>query len=129
MKLEVGMYFKSRNLGFISKITSINEWLGNCGYKIKDLTHEHFINKSEILKASFNIIDLIEIGDVIIFKKDNKKYEITNIKVYEDMGICLESKLSLNGNSYIFEFGKNDIKSILTKEQFDSVKYEVKGDR
>jgi len=48
-EIKVGMYVKFQN-GFITKLKSLNrdEWLGY-----------------EIVKASFNIIDLIEVGDYV----------------------------------------------------------------
>lgn len=78
----------------------------------------------DISNANYNPISLIEVGDIVV-DKNNRKYEITEIKVYEDMGICLISKFSLDGNNYTLEFGESDIKEILTKEQFSLHSYKL----
>lgn len=107
MKLEVGMYV--RTLNGIAKITR----------------HEHYwINKEEwnyittdigrnfeidlILKASHNIIDLIEVGDYV------NGYEVEFIEKENKNIIC-----------YTATFEEEDIKSIVTKEQFESMSYKV----
>ena len=74
------------------------------------------------VEASHNIIDLIEEGDYV-----------NGYKVYEVDKVC--HRITLNGSDNGNEFrltylrpslGKNmGIKSIVTKEQFDSMKYEV----
>ena len=88
-----------------------------------NIIDEIYINKPYIKKHSFNIIDLIEEGDVIVLK-DNKKYEVLKISWSKVKGkhIHIIYPLRMKGGIDIFE---NDIKSIVTKEQFKSVEYEV----
>lgn len=61
-----------------------------------------------IVKHSFNIIDLIEVGDYV------NGYRITDIG-----NDCVEIE---DGGTQI---KKNEIKSIVTKEQFESVEYKL----
>lgn len=62
-------------------------------------------------KSSPNIIDLIEVGDYVNGKKVaiNSKENGGNIVIFTDMDCVNE----------------NNIKSILTKEQFESMEYKV----
>lgn len=65
------------------------------------------------LKHSKNIIDLIEVGDYVNgYLVDELFYDYANKKYH----------LVTEGRKHIFE---KDIKSIVTKEQFQSVMYEV----
>ena len=68
---------------------------------------------NEIIKSSPNIIDLIEVGDVIR-GKDNHLFE-----VYAIGSDCVYIN---NLEEYILA---DEIKSILTKEQFESMEYKV----
>ena len=77
-----------------------------------DFETEKFGNP--FLKHSPNIIDLIEVGDYvngyfINYIPDNEK------AVYHDASDCAD----------VVGFRENDIKSIVTKEQFENIKYEV----
>ena len=63
-----------------------------------------------IVKASYNIIDLIEVGDYVNGWK--VLYWTDGTKVVDD--------------GYATNLDKISVKSILTKEQFESMKYEVK---
>ena len=69
------------------------------------------------MKISPNIIDLIEVGDyvnghrIMMDLEKSKKHYKSNYDFVTAVG-------------YTFE--ENEIKSIVTKEQFESVKYEVK---
>lgn len=126
-KLEVGMYVRT-NLGEIAKLIESRHFeneTGNYNYLVTDKEIKKAIyddQKNEhIIKASHNIIDLIEVGDVI-------KYEIKT---------SLETSGVLKGITNIsdkdmLENIKNDInyviKSVVTKEQFESMKYEANND-
>lgn len=83
----------------------------------------NFVKYEDIKKHSFNIINLIEEGDVIVLK-DNKKYEVLKISWSKSKGnhIHIINALRMQGGVDIFA---DDIKSIVTKEQFKSVEYEV----
>ena len=79
---------------------------------------EHGIPEHQITKSSSNIIDLIEVGDYV----NGIKVDYTNINdklSYEDKCIGFYDG---DGDITLFE---NDIKSIVTKEQFESMEYKV----
>ena len=127
-KIEVGEYIRTKDgkigvIGFPDDEDEENmfkqrqfEWYSNG--KSYDL-----IKENEIIKHSKNIIDLIEEGDVIVLK-DNKKYEVLKISWSKSKGnhIHIINPLRMQGGIDIFA---DDIKSIVTKEQFKSVEYEV----
>ena len=96
MNLEVGMYVRTIN-GKIWIITSQKALFGH---------------RIDIIKASYNIIDLIEVGDYINGMKLTK--------------ICFDKdgEKILTVSCYL-ELVNKDIKSIVTKEQFESMSYKV----
>lgn len=85
--------------------------------------------KSHIVKSSFNIIDLIEEGDILLlFDKEygeNYKAEVTlddsNFKVVVNYEQCvlLNLEYELITNEHI------ELLKILTKEQFESMSYRI----
>ena len=117
MEIEKGMYIRFN--GFISKIGHINtSKKGNTYVQFKQpnglLAHTRIEN---IDRASFNIIDLIEVGDYV------NGYKVLFID--KDLGNTKNIKCIDNSEERV-SFYKKDIKSIVTKEQFESTKYEVK---
>ena len=117
MKIEKGMYVRT-NEGYIAKIKEIeaNERLH---LHLKAIYTDNYkidmVLEDEILKASHNIIDLIEVGDYV-----------KGLQVYETgtFGHNGKSFCRLYGN--VAPFYEEDIKTIITKEQFESMQYEVK---
>lgn len=120
MKLEVGMHAyskKCRDYG-IGKIVNITE--GGLGFKgdLIDIQYrhsKHAIENHDVI-ASFNIIDLIEEGDYInghrvIFVNDTFTYASVNVET--------------SGEATCEIIPKNNIKSIVTKEQFEQMSYKV----
>ncbi len=116
MKLEVGMHCynkTNRKLG-IGKIISFQR---NNNANIKYKNDIELVSVGNV-EASHNIIDLIKIGDYVNgFKVTGLDYQYTT-KVH---------KLSCNN-----EYGQegiliipSEIRNVVTKEQFDSMKYEV----
>lgn len=79
--------------------------------------------KSNIVKHNSNIIELLEVGDyvngsrVVGFAYDEEK----SIKkgVDEKIGVIVEERWELT------KYFEKDIKSIVTKERFEAMKYEV----
>ena len=127
MKLEEGMYVRTET--GIAKITDII-----CGQDVKfdndnifendGLKQHHrydgistgdYFFKHDVIKISNNIIDLIEVGDYV------NGLVVTRICFDEETG---ERYLNMYGS--ISDWNNEDIKSIVTKEQFESMKYEVK---
>ena len=100
MELKVGMYIRTRDEN-ISKIKYINKFI----YTDKQRYGKHYIEK-----ASENIIDLIEVGDYV----NGEKVQF----------ITKKRQLLTNGGYDILE-KYTGISSIVTKEQFESMKYIV----
>ena len=121
-KLEVGMYVRTK-VGNIGKIIDyhgdVTDYFWGC-YET-DLTEslsKNYITEVDILKASYNIIDLIEVGDYV---NGWLVEEIRNDRVissqYEFCDICNDFERK--------EILKEDIKSTVTKEQFSSMEYRL----
>ena len=109
--MNVGDYART-NEGIIGKIIEQNEMYVIVSYK----TLEIFVSKDEIIKSSSNIIDLIEVGDYV-----NESY-IQEIKEIENN----EMTCMLDSDYECYSHIKNeDIKSIVTKEQFETMQYKV----
>lgn len=119
MKLEVGMYVRNDYFG-IGKIdkdyfdSNNKHWFNvqfNC-YGDDDC-HCGICEQSIGYKASHNIIDLIEVGDYV---NDLKVHGIT------DYGL----EVYMFGDAHeILE--ENEIKTIVTKEQFSQMEYKIGG--
>lgn len=104
MNLEVGMYVKTNEgIGTVQRIYNNKN---DCTVRFKK---GHVKKWVTILKASHNIIDLIEAGDYVngfpVIHKEN------------DILKC----------GLLVQFKENEIKSIVTKEQFESIKYSLEG--
>ena len=123
MEISKGMYIRFN--GFISKIGHINtSKKGNTYVQFKQpnglLAHTRIEN---IDRASFNIIDLIEVGDYV------NGYEIIE-KPY-----CYHEVYFISINSHeswgwgIGEMPITKIKTIVTKEQFNLMKYVIVRDK
>ena len=128
MELKEGMYVRTEKgiakyLGLGKDVLTINDkhyanqhlfddYIFDVGHDWGDtLNNEEFKNIDKYIEKepSYNPIDLIEVGDYV----NGYKVKITNPYM-----IVLDN--------YNFKAIENkDIKSIVTKEQFSSVKYEV----
>lgn len=119
MELKVGMYVRYRYyieqkiglINFIKHDELIDE-------DFVGLTNYDLVLEGNILKVSDSLIDLIEVGDYVngylvtgfdYQCSPNKKVVFSNVRL-DGTGIKIPAK---------------DIKSIVTKEQFASAKYEV----
>ena len=121
-ELEEGMYVRyiptiGEYTQKISKITKTKNCLLDMCYTLDDKEEVFSSHFDDILGASYNIIDLIEVGDYVNGEKVGyiddcdgamKEYYYDYEDVEKDCG-------------HYFE----EIKSIVTKEQFESMKYEV----
>ena len=119
MKLEVGMYVRTIMLpelpSQIRKIIRIDEESGSIFIDKKVGIVNSFYEKG-ITKASHNIIDLIEVGDYV------NGLEVVNKSIWNNSP-NIEYALHFEDGNVI----ENDfIKSIVTKEQFKQMEYEVK---
>ena len=116
MKLEAGMYVRHKPL-LSSKYVKINkikeiEEKENCLHiwlEDKDLITEKYL-----IKASYNIIDILEIGDYV--------NGLLVTRICED-NETKEKYINLYGS--LCEWENEDIKSIITKEQMEQMAYKV----
>ena len=131
MKLAVGMYVRTDE--GIRKI--LNEY--EEGYELDRSLHYlypegHDLYKKDleddedkiVIKASFNIIDLVEEGDILEINEE--KYEVIYDESYEKLGILIPSRkeLSIRHSALEYVFKKYEV-AIVTKEQFEQAKYKV----
>ena len=121
MEIEVGDYVRTR-AGHFYKITRIDEngliyWNKiQCGWSMEQL-------KDIVVKHSKNIIDLIEVGDYVNGR------EVKHIAMFE--GFPDYPKLIFVDEKHLVpgETAENkDIKTILTKEQYEANCYKVGGE-
>ena len=136
MKLEEGMFIRYE--GLINKILEIDEdyivfdmnWFDHWADEVSSMKYDRFINDYKPV-ASHNIIDLIEVGDIITFKNDKDVYRVNCIPNKESGCECFYLEFD-----YADKYGvedirvykkemKNDLESIMTKEQFESMSYKV----
>ena len=139
MKLEERMYVRFTNYDkscqYIGKIANINEFREpskkNAIY-VSWCDDYIFIGDEDIVNASYELIDLAEVDDYVNgykvleictgnFEIDNP-YDVTALKlefVYQD----INPKIPFF-KRYIFVIN-NEIESIVTREQFNSMKYVV----
>jgi len=114
--MKVGEYIRlPLGIGKITKIYTGYNKQEDSGFCIDIYRDKIYCgnNAMKKLKSSPNIIDLIEVGDYVngsrVIFVDKKDKHIT-------------VSCSVNENGLFYE---DDIKSIVTREQFESMKYEV----
>ena len=101
--MNVGDYVRTKR-GIIGKIELIDNQT-----ELEDLylVKKKWYYKEDITKSSPNIIDLIEVGDYVngcpVLHKENNEL------------VC----------GLLLRYKEEDIENIVTKEQFESMKYEV----
>ena len=125
MELKVGMYVRTHN-GIYKIYREFHEESVDVGIGILpeingfyiDKEEVNYIEKKEITKASYNIIDLIEVGDYVngyqvSFKgKDIEPFVQCDYPVQE-------------GTTNHYRFYEQAIYTILTKEQFENNVYRI----
>lgn len=138
MKLKEGMYIRfkdKRGIQYIRKITSINTEKPDKRYAAifidKEANNCNGVSLKNIIgKPSFDLIYLIKIGDYV------NGYPVVDIMDSYDT----ETKRRINRTVYIDKpcagvkiwwtpLLNGDIKEVITKEQFDSMKYVVERDK
>lgn len=123
MKLEVGMYVKTKK-----GIYKINYFINNNYTQkftyIDNKGVSNILENDEVIKASHNIIDLIEEGDYINgLRVEKSKYgELYTSYTYMGGDIGLQQETY---TTFLKDYEKDDVYSILTKEQFKSMSYKV----
>ena len=125
MKLEIGMYVRTKQ----GKIGKIKGLAISHGFTIKEIiivdTYYNFVDENDsyfvedLSKASHNIIDLIEVGDYV---NGNR---VEEIDWYSSIKVQQQKYLKIDCSSLFNALYEEDIKSIVTKEQFESMSYKV----
>lgn len=118
MKLEEGMYVRT-DYGKIGKIIYFEGTMAKTDNP-KIITFKDF--NEEIKKASHNIIDLIEEGDYV---NGHKVTRVSGTRYDDNDLYCWCDESWDKDNQCIIGISTKDIKSIVTKEQFEAIKYEV----
>ena len=126
MKPEVGMYVRykpllSRKYVKINKIKEIEEKESCLHIWLED---EDLITEKYLIKASHNIIDLVECGDYV---NGSKVIDISIIGKDKEKWVWVE-QMEDNDNKYgddYVGYNNEQIKSIVTKEQFEQMAYKV----
>ena len=130
MESKEGMYVRTNNgIGTIHRIS------GDKIYSVK-LNKGHIKKYVNILKEpSFNILDLIEEGDLLEIEYFSRRYKERVTRLFE-ITYLDEKYITLDNSRCNFtltnkDFSKGDkklkpiIKRIITKEQLDSVAYRI----
>lgn len=120
MEIEVGEWIRSKD-GYIGKVKKITyDNMEKCNYYICEKDNVMASNYLEnIAKHSKNIIDLVEVGDYV----NGNKVISVDYDVIDNKTECIE--LDLN-NNYQYNFiSARQIKTIITKEQMQSIEYKL----
>ena len=128
MKLEVGQFARLKS-GYICKIININDFREpnmKYGVEANYLKDIMFIGDEDILKASYNIIDILEENDYV---NGSKVIDISIIGKDKEKWVWVEQMEDTDnkyGDDYV-GYNNEQIKSIVTKEQFSSMEYRLGG--
>lgn len=120
MKLEVGMYVRLVNdvedIVVINKIANVFETTILTENDGSNYQGEY--TKENVVKASYNIIDILEIGDYVNgYKVSLKGYDYAH---FVQCDYPVE-----NGTTNHYKFYKQAIKSVVTKELFEIAEYRI----
>ena len=111
MKLEVGQFARLKR-GYIVKVLNVKDnWIE---------TDTKFITRTfpkDFVKASYNIIDLIEVGDYV----NGSKVYYCYCADEDSTGLFIDTE---KGRQWLDK--PSQVKSIVTKEQFEQMEYNVK---
>ena len=126
MKLEVGMYVRLVNdvedIVVINKIANVFETTILTENDGSNYQGEY--TKENIVKASYNIIDILEVGDYVngseVLDFENKYIEEKD--TFVPIGVVTENCYLEYTDSWIIE---KNIKSVITHEQIEQMAYKV----
>ena len=113
--MKIGNYVRTKR-GLIGKIVNINTFREPCmkyGIEASYLDDIWFIGDDDIKLVKEELVDLIEVGDYVNGHKVFKK---------EQCELRVEDRENTWGISILDE---TDIKSIVTKEQFEAIEYRI----
>ena len=128
-EIKVGENVRTPQKGYIGKLVGVNENILNY-YKIdveREIRRINGMSDNYIysrdgfgLKHSSNVLDLLEVGDIVIYTINCKIADIDIVKEHTDSR-TLEKSLRVG----LWSLEQVDIKQILTKEQFERESYSV----
>lgn len=134
MKFLIGDYVRTKN-GLIFKIIggNVDNWNLDIPFDMMESFEENwlelyryndngsFFDNKNIVKSSPNIIDLIEVGDFVTYKNSNFYFNIPTrvCGLFDELTLSI---VKMVGDNFLNEV---EITSIVTKEQFESMKYKV----
>ena len=123
-KLEIGMYIRTKD-GKIAKFIKYDE--EDKEELITDYYEYSTIWIKDVIEASHNIIDLIEVGDYV---NGSKVVDISIIGKDKEKWVWVEQTEDTDnkyGDDYV-GYNNEQIKSIVTKEEFKAMEYRL-GDK
>ena len=129
MKLEVGQFARLKS-GYICKIININDFQEpnmKYGVEANYLKDVMFIGDDDVVKVSYNIIDILEVGDIIkLFMEDDIDGEDTNI--FELIAINYnDNEIGVFNSDFQIEFFPiENLRGILTHEQMEQMAYHIR---
>ena len=109
-KLEIGMYIRTIE-GVITRVIDNRD---NVIIKTDDYTT---LLRSKVKNAQSNVLDLLEAGDIIVYKHPAIDKEYTE---------RIADTKTLEIRRLFFEEGSLELVSVLTREQFEINQYKVK---
>lgn len=126
INIEVGEYVRTINKGIrridsIDNNKTVNKYLYFTGIEDFEGKEYKIIKKTEIVKHSKQLIDLIEVGDIV------NGYRVINVinEVPCPNGKCVDIDSSKDSSECTL--WENDIQTILTKESYIANCYKVVG--
>ena len=130
--MKVGEYARTKNCNMPSLIGKIikEEYMIPCNaehkyiYLIDTKNNNVWFEEDNILKSSTNIMDLIEVGDFITYKKGNMYIDIP-YRVYGTYNEILEETELRIDDEYLKDI---EILSIVTHEQFERMQYNLESE-
>lgn len=121
MKLEVGMFVKYKRGAINGYVPPRIARIVDCSDDLLiKIDNGQCILRDDVIKASHSLIDLIEVGDYVNGKR---VYNISIVDGLKYLDVEVEDYLS--DMPFI---NADQITSVVTKEQFESVKYIVERD-
>ena len=127
MKLEIkkDMYIRTKD-GIIDKV--IFDYYGHCASRNCDCKHiscaKNYYDEDKVVKASYNIIDILEEGDYVngLRVEKNKYGELYTSYVYYGGDIGKQCEVY---TTWLKELKEDMIYSIVTHEQMEQMAYKV----
>lgn len=125
MKLEVGQFVRfkdKRGNEYIRKIVEIPEDNRYASlYLDKDANYSKGLSIKNVIKASYNIIDILKVGDILV-DETNRKLEVLLI----DDELMVRNTGLIYDNNYYLPIKSIAIKSVITHEQMEQISYKIK---